>query len=168
MITFMFVFIAILIPITWYGYNEEMAWFFSFVGIIVGILGAIAVTSMVSYIVTNDNNTVYVKTSETQIIALQDNSSVSGSFFLGSGSIKGVMKYTYLTNTEDGIKMNQVNSESSYILEENASNPRIIVSTPEFTNKSLWWWATSPWRGVKTQIYIPKGSVKTNYNVDLE
>ena len=48
----------------------------------------------------------------TEIVALQDNSSVSGSFFLGSGSVDNTDYYVFYINTETGYKREKLNADS--------------------------------------------------------
>lgn len=48
-----------------------------------------------------------------EIIALQDASSVSGSFFLGSGTVGNTEYYAYYFETEHGYQKGKINAESS-------------------------------------------------------
>ncbi len=47
-----------------------------------------------------------------EIVALQDTSSVSGSFFLGSGSVNNNDYYVFYIDTESGYKREKINADS--------------------------------------------------------
>lgn len=100
-----------------------------------------------------------------QIIALQDNIGVEGSFFLGSGAIDSEPHYTYMIETERGFKLENVEADDSYIIYDNS--PRI-----ETRYKSLkydWMYLIAiKWPSAEYTFYIPEGSIYTGYKVDLQ
>ena len=69
-------------------------------GLIGGVIGVII---MLALPMKTEINTYTYK-----IETLQDNNSVSGSFFLGSGSIEGKMKYVFYYETNGGFKNQKV------------------------------------------------------------
>lgn len=102
-----------------------------------------------------------------EITALNDSSTASGQFFLGSGQVDGTMKYYFVENTEKGKHVDSVSAKNAYIIESNTEKPRIELHKPYFKNKWLWWIA-SPMQGFEYRIYIPEDSITTDFNVDLE
>lgn len=140
------------------------------------------------------------------LITLQDNSSATGSFFLGSGSLNNKTHYAFYYETEHGYKYETIDAESTrypvyirYIPSE--ETPHIdrysVVERRTMTADGSNAWCvsiiawleyrqydagdlisaetTSPallysdtydnWR---YEIYIPEGSIKTNYAIDLQ
>ena len=96
------------------------------------------------------------------IIALSNASSVSGSFFLGCGSIEGELVYTYMVRSTNGhMQMKQISASGTYIVENTNANPRIERTV---TKSNMWPNANV---GHQTVIYIPEGSVYQGYNVDV-
>lgn len=144
------------------------------------------------------------------LVALQDNSSAAGSFFLGSGSLSNNNYYAFYYETDHGYKYETIDAESRsnpvyikyipaeetpridrYALVEGKTmtadggnawlfsiiawlqygryNPSDILSE-ETTGPALLGALDTPnyydnWR---YEIFIPEGSIKTNYAIDLE
>src|SRR5690606_33477623 len=61
------------------------------------------------------------------LIALKDTSSLQGSFFLGTGSINGEMKYTFYYEADNGFKLKQLDNYRVSIKYDN--HPRIETIT---------------------------------------
>lgn len=139
------------------------------------------------------------------LVALQDNTPVTGSFFLGSGSLNNKTHYAFYYETEHGYKYETLDAESTrypvyvrYISSE--ETPHIdrysvverqtmktdgstswLVSiiawlqfrqydagdliSAETTGPALYGDTYNNWR---YEIYIPKGSIKTDYTIDLQ
>ena len=101
---------------------------------------------------------------EYELYAFQDNLSTGGHFFLGSGSIKNVQRYYYLCNHKNGLKMESLTTDEAYL--NISDSPRIEVYTYEFKNKFLrknFIIVEDPFY----KIYIPEGSIKYDFSVDL-
>lgn len=129
--------------------------------------------------------------SSNKIIALADNSNVSGHFFLGSGSVGQEEYYVYYTETPRGYKQEKVRADSVYIkyISDNEYphieyfskvNQEILTKKPNNA-----WFSIVFYLGYKnidvgcvisegspqyshTIIYIPEGSIQENYTIDLE
>lgn len=99
--------------------------------------------------------------------AFQDNNSINGSFFLGSGNISGNMKYVYYYQSEDGYRMNQL-SYNNVLIKYTNDQPKIEFyknqQTDDFINK----FSINLELNKKTIIYIPKGSIMQNYSLDAK
>ena len=103
--------------------------------------------------------------------ALQDNNGVSGSYFLGTGSIEGKMKYVYYYRDADSLyHMKQYDYENASI-KYSTDEPKIIITKEHVVNPKD---ATINYFGLKTLfnesaiIYIPKGSIKQNFTLDAQ
>ena len=102
------------------------------------------------------------------IVALQDNSSVSGSFFLGSGQIDGKMKYVFYIEENGLYKMHQIDYNLVQIRYTD-SIPKIHITEITKTDAFINHFAID--RNIGDQTYIievPKGTIKTNYNLDAQ
>lgn len=113
-----------------------------------------------------DTNLSEQPTSTTYLYALQDNSTASGSFFLGSGNIDGEQKYVYMAKTKNGYRMGSIPAEDCYI-NESADKPKIEQYKNGYKSKffrnNLFFLGDDSYK-----IYIPKGSIKYNFEVDLK
>lgn len=101
-----------------------------------------------------------------KIEALQDNNSLSGDFFLGSGSVEGKMKYVFYYETDGGFKMAQVDYEDAIIKYSN--EPKVIKHKEEHTDSFINWFAVDIFTITNYEIFIPKGAIKSNYNLDAQ
>lgn len=120
-------------------------------------------------IIENNAKSESVVISETKILALKDNTSLKGNFFLGSGNINGTMQYVYLIETEEnGIQLQTINANSIYIIQEEKINPRIVIYRKQPVNNILKWLWLPTIDNIQKKIYIPKGSIKYDFTVDLQ
>lgn len=109
----------------------------------------------------------YIKTSESKIIALQDNSSAVGSFFLGSGIVEGSMQYTYMTKENEEMQMHTLKIDEATLIY--SSEPRIEKYEKIFDSKVIrFLFGRQPIGDTVYKLYIPEGTVKESYNVDLK
>lgn len=171
--------IAILIALfiiataVWVIYEEgygilDRIWL-SFIGLIcvaflifVDCFFAFAISNLVP---TDEQN---IQLSETEkITALKDNISSEGHFFLASATIKDKPYYYYVVQTDRGLKQKKINAEQTYI---HYTKEDFRVETYEGVSFKHWYtyiWASNP-MAEYYDIYIPKGSVTTEFNIDLE
>lgn len=129
------------------------------IGGIFGFLIALAIPSKTETVI----DTYYLE-------ALQDNNSVSGSFFLGSGYINGEMKYVFYYETDGGYKIKQLSYDNALIKYTNET-PKVEtyreVQTDAFINKFSVYMGGCGCNN-KNIIYVPKGTIKQNYNLDAQ
>ena len=104
--------------------------------------------------------------SSKELIALKDNSTIDGTFFLGSGSINGEMKYVAMVKDKNGYKMETYRIEDVYINEVD-NNFRIEEIGYEFKNENMYLFFGNI-KNHTYRVYIPKDSVVQNYKIDLE
>lgn len=105
-----------------------------------------------------------------QIVAIQDNITMNGSFFLGSGQIDGEMKYMYYYKSDNNTyKFGDIDADICSISYDSI-DPRIVL-TYEIKDENAFinnFTLTHKPRLVKATIYIPEGSLVSNYNLDLK
>lgn len=139
---------------------------FSIISACVGFFVGVLLLILSSAIMTVSNIPITNISTVTEITALEDNSAVSGHFFLGSGNIDETQYYYYLTKTDKGIRQEKVPTEKTYIEYDN-DNPKIVENT--------YVWKDAEWnllgfclKSDTCTIYVPEGSITTKFNIDLE
>ncbi len=131
----------------------------------------------------------------TNLIALSDNNITNGNFFLGSGSINNSTYYFYYSETEHGLKLKKLNADldKTYIkyCSENdkprieTENERIIYEyvlkeKPNFWSFDVFSYGhylkyeigdvveENEFNEIRHIIYVPEGSIKTDFSIDME
>lgn len=114
------------------------------------------------------------KVEVTPLYALKDNSNISGTFFLGSGSVNKTDYYYYIVREEGKgycVKKKAIDNYTylDYLNSEDCEydEPCLAYYYDEWDNKILRFFAWSPvnWH----TFYVPEGSIIENYyEVDLE
>ena len=103
-----------------------------------------------------------------QLVSLQDGSSVSGSFFLGCGSVEGTMKYTYYYEVEkDLFKMGRIDYSKALIKYDSTA----YLETFRYVQTDYWLnWFSIDIKQIKPQyiFHVPEGTIKNNYNLDAQ
>lgn len=132
-------------------------------GILFGLIGAL-IAVVCGCCVETDK--VY-DTKTTNLCAFSDFNEAQGSYFLGCGNSKSKMYYCYLTEDEDHAKtMYTLDANGIKIYDNEKENPRIVTeyktSSDPFAVFFLLPFSES------TSVYVPEGTIKYNYNVDLE
>ena len=112
-----------------------------------------------------------------QLVAVQDNVGIQGKFFLGCGEINSdVVYFVYYYKTADGIiKFDKILADQIEIIEEDRSDGvmekrlktrRRVLKDKKFFSR-LFFIDIGASITVHYRFYIPKGSVITNYRLDL-
>ena len=134
-------------------------------GLVLGMLISI-VGSELYY----DSTEKYRSISQTeQIYSVFNNDSMSGSFFLGIGSVDSKNYYYYYTQEDRGYKRNKLNGEfhNVYINEkDDIKNPSVKLI--EYIPKKNWayYMFITPNRHPKTVIFnVPEGTIFKDFNV---
>lgn len=101
------------------------------------------------------------------IHAIEYNTGTQGQFFLGSGTVSDNNQYYYITDYKDGKKIYNVSQDTSYIIENNKELPRLEKFEGQFINE--WWRKQLPIFLLEEEykFIIPEGSIKYDYNIDL-
>lgn len=98
------------------------------------------------------------------IYSIEDNSNVSGSFVLGSGSVNEKPVYTFYYKAKHGYKIGTVSADISYIKEiKGLKTPEIIDECDVPIDGSFW-------KGFKFNdryiIMVPEGTIIKRFNLD--
>lgn len=106
-------------------------------------------------------------TETTNLCAFSDFNGVKGSYFLGCGNSKSKMYYCYLTEDEDHAKiMHTLDANDVKIYDNEKETPRIITEYKTNSNPFAVFFLL-PF-SESTSVYVPEGTIKYNYNIDLE
>ena len=129
---------------------------FGLIGLLIAFVGGIFV----------ETDKVY-NTETTNLCAFSDFNGVQGSYFLGCGNSKSKMYYCYLTEDEDHAKrMYTLDASSVKIYDNEKETPRIVTECKTSSNPFATFFLL-PF-SESTSVYVPEGTIKYNYNIDLE
>lgn len=109
-----------------------------------------------------------IKDEVMEITALKDNVANEGQFFLGSGNVEGVAYYFYMEQKELGYQMNKVAVDQSYIKEVQTGTPKIEVYKKKRTSKFAAFMFGEFLYEKEYVFHVPKGTVTTDFKVDME
>lgn len=133
----------------------------SIVGIVLGVMLGLIIAFCLPMETTYRQETY-------NIVSLQDNSSVSGSFFIGCGNIEGEMCYVFYTEEDGAFQLNQVSYHKAKI-KYTDEKPTITKYTIIATDNKINWFALDSDIGNKSfLIEVPSGTIKTNYTLDAQ
>ena len=128
----------------------------------IGFLAGVLLSYVLSIILATISPTYHVE-SRNGLVTLQDGTSVSGRFFLGSGSVDGKPGYTYYRGDGvNGFSLESVAANKA-IVKYSTEAPRvekILTCGPGLFSNSC----------VSSQyvFYVPEGSVKQDYTLDAK
>lgn len=153
-----------------YSSLELADYFLSFMAsLLVAVItfGAIIITSLT--IDHNSNKELIVAETKT-IYALNDKTSINGQSFLFSGYIKEDLVYRMFVEENGGKKLKELKPSSVTIYEEDKDCDKFIETYKyKYTNSFIkWLLGESTWDDDTYKIHIPKGSITTEYKLDLQ
>jgi hypothetical protein len=109
----------------------------------------------------------YILESDNKLYALQDNNGIQGAFYLGSGYINSSLQYSYAIKNGEVIHIYHIDVDHSDLI-FTKEKPHVVRYILDYKNKFLknnmllfenkYYYC---------QFYIPQGTIKSNYNVDL-
>jgi len=164
-------------------YNDIFAHIFN------SLLGSLLLTLVFTFIFNINNNKERISFEETytndyKILALNDNisttSNISGTFFLGSGSIHGSsgpeLNYFFYTEKNNELISNNFSPSDIKVFLTNDTTAVFKVTIHHYirTIDPVWEYfvfhndRTEHWDITKRIVYVPRGSVKQNYNFVLK
>lgn len=139
--------------------------------VFIGILISIAVTCCIlfwSLLMGQgfEANEIYDTKTE-YIIALKDNNTAKGEFFLGSGTVKSDSYYYYFTEDENhGKHFNKIQAEKVILYDDESKKPYIkTISKRSSSDIKNFFFIIDK---VEYEIHIPKNSIDYSFSVDLE
>ena len=98
------------------------------------------------------------------LVAFTNGSSISGSFFLGIGSIEGVPVYKYLYKENGGIRQDYYYAKHSIVYETDETKNSYVT----FTYLGWGCGEISNINCIRNPIfYIPRGSINYQFSLDL-
>jgi len=100
----------------------------------------------------------------TAIANLSDGSGVSGSFFLGIGSVDSKPVYMYYTDKNGVFELHQLEARRAYVTYTDG-RPQVVIHTDRSTNK---WISVVPGWDYTYEFQVPRGSVRANFNLDAQ
>lgn len=147
--------------------------YYDFVEIVMNTLGTLFIIFIAAFIGLAVAFALPMKTEtvvdEYKIECLQDNSTTSGRFFLGTGYIEGEMKYVFYYSENGVFKMKQTdykNTSIKYSDEIKAERYR-EKEVKAFINYFALDDICSE-SNMRFILYVPKGTIRQNYNLDAQ
>lgn len=142
--------------------DDKLGDFFNF--LVGGIIGGF-ICFFLSAMIPMDT---YDKVTSVNIVALQDNNSFNGDFFLGTGNIEGRMEYILYYEESDYYKMLQL-PHGLVKIRYTSSQPKLITienyPTDSFINSFVFDGDIYDKRYI---IEVPEGTIKNDYNLDVQ
>lgn len=167
---FFIVFLALLLGGFNYFLGHKSTYpFLGIMGIFLGGALGLIVALIAGNFLTTPDDWQKIRT-ETEIISLSNSTNLSGDFFLGTGSVEGRKMYYYYVDTEKGAINRRLEAKDIYVEEANSSvQPKVVKVRYESKADYVWYIPTDPEEMAPldepyTQIIVPKGSIKRQYN----
>ncbi|MFA6365544.1 MAG: hypothetical protein WCW78_04070 [Candidatus Paceibacterota bacterium] len=105
----------------------------------------------------------YEQSTTLNLVSLRNNDGISGSFFLGTGTIGTSNYYLYNSGTEDAFKPGKVEAEGNItVFQEKRTNGTLTIFVHAFKNQSAYWYADHL-GNPRYEFHIPKGSLKSGF-----
>ena len=155
--------IAIVSIFDGFDYIEDIIMYFLF-GILGALLGGL-IGLVIAFAL--PAKTEIVKTTY-NLEALQDNNSVKGSFFLGSGQIEGKMKYVFYYENEGYYKLEQADYSEVKVKYSDEKPKAERFNRKNVKDAFINNFAIDCNCYQEYIIYVPKGTIKQNYSLDAQ
>lgn len=98
-----------------------------------------------------------------KLVSLRGNDGISGSFFLGIGSIGTTQYYFFYKEAEGGYQPGKVKIVNNVmVFEEKRQDAQVKIYTYRFTKPWLKWFAEC-WPSRKYEFVVPEGSIKKDF-----
>lgn len=99
------------------------------------------------------------------LVTLDTNEDINGSFFLGCGYIGEDMYYHFYYKTQDGTQYDKIRATRCYIVETN-EKPSYKIYGEFFKKTESIFYSDDIRFETKKVLYIPKNTIKNNYKVN--
>jgi len=155
--------IAIVLNFDGFDYIEDIILYFiigmfgALLGGLIGLLIAFALPAKTEIVKTTYN-----------LEALQDNNSVKGSFFLGSGQIEGKMKYVFYYENDGYYKLEQADYNEVKVKYSDEKPKAERFNRKNVKDAFINNFAIDCNSYQEYIIYVPKGTIKQNYSLDAQ
>lgn len=107
------------------------------------------------------------------IVAMGNSTSLEGKYrggiFASYGTLNSTQVISYVTKDENGgLHLNKVDADNATVYEQDGDPHISIVRYTEHVDYSFWvpWMVGDRDGGTHTQLYVPKGSVSTEFSLD--
>ena len=156
--------LTIVLVLTFYLFNtEDFVEYFmlgilgALAGVLVGLLVALSLPAKTEIVKTTYN-----------LEALQDNNSVNGSFFLGTGQINGKMKYVFYYEKNGYYKLKQADYNEVRIKYSDEKPKAVRFTRKKVKDGFINNFTLDSNSYQEYIIYVPKGTIKQNYSLDAQ
>jgi hypothetical protein len=106
---------------------------------------------------------------EVELLALKDGNGVSGTFFLGTGTIDGNLYYHYLEETSKGIQSKKLAAGDNVYLHYTTGNTPPTLKTIKTRPENDFVYFLGSWETDKEyHFYVPHSAVTNEIMIDLE
>ena len=153
-----------------YNNLEGVDYFLSLmVGLLVGLVTSL-VLLVATFTIDENSNKEPIVTDIKTIYAINDNTSTEGKSFLFSGYVKEELVYRMFVEENGGKKAIEIKPDNTTIYEDSENNNSFIETYQHrYTNGFITWLLGEYALGdITYKIHIPKGSITTEYNIDLK
>lgn len=144
-----------------YG-SSSKAFFGGVLGFVVGFCLYISLGGFIGSVL----KTIDV-TEKKELYALNDLSSIEGSYYVFSGYIDEKLVYRYVEKTEKGLHIEEINSSNVYI-KEGDYIPTLVIHKKEFASEWMYLFAHDYFFTTEYEFLVPANTVITEYNIDLK
>lgn len=112
-------------------------------------------------------NAERINIEKTELVALNNSSEYTGTFFLAFGSLDEKDEYKFITKDEDGgMEISSISTHNVIIYEiPDATSAYMETSDLDFPST---WYAFGGENTDKVRFYVPEGSVQKDFNVALD
>jgi hypothetical protein len=151
----------------WFIFTEGECGRTHFIYKILNLITSIIISWMILDFVDDDNINLYREHKIVNIISAKNSQEVSGSFVLGSGSIKEIEYYYYYFNTNSGYKRDKIKVSNTYVKEHNLKTAFIVgleeISISRFGIFTNEYHENNHYE--KNIIYVPKNSIIREFKI---
>ncbi len=96
------------------------------------------------------------------IVSIKQTSTITGSFFLGSGTIDSIDYYYFYFKSGDGYQLGKQPIENTVIIESDNITPHIERTAGNFFSNTL----IEDLYGKSAKIYVPVGTILMKFNLE--
>ena len=159
---------AVITPRTmFWGFDAKKVSIGASIGAVVGVFFGVILAMILGLVI---NQTSYVEVSRSPLVALSNETSVEGRFFLAGGTIGSDMHYMYYYETGDGgISYGEVSASTVTVYEENR-NDAVIVRFVRIGETTPFTFDASSGGGPRLsryEVYVPEGTVLRSVWLEL-
>lgn len=100
--------------------------------------------------------------SNVELVNINDRAGMSGSFFLGSGTVEDEPVFYYYERENGRVTLERIKADDAVIIEDESSRPYVSY-LEEVSNNSLWY--LGGMESSRIEFHVPPNSIITNYSL---